>query len=486
MDENLSRLQSIARNSNLVATAAEFLPNNQCEIEKNKSQYGGNPFSCVGNVQTSKCEENRINSDDGSSKKLDSISNRNYSGENSSTGECSREANKKSTNRYCFKKRDVYFQNNREGYVFKRDYNGGWRRNLDVDGNQNRINRGYSSRETNRSMENAEFERGNKREKAVRGSSSANRTGTKRYEVSDSNECHRKNYYPSTSGGSNSYQRQRHRYEKLNPNYSGPSKDQHKLNVRTELEEDGKENSEARKSNFFRSKPEFKSRKENELQKSLLVTESFYVKNLNKEHDEEDKFNEGIAGSAGQRDQLIRQLSSGTLECLVCCEVISQNHSTWSCCNCYHVFHLKCIIKWARSSKSDFGWRCPACQNNSNAVPLDYNCFCGKVRDPEWNHQDCPHSCGEVCGKTFRKWCVHKCTLLCHPGPCPQCTATVSKSCGCQKMSKTVQCCSSEVILCDEVCGKELNCLIHLCSKKCHTGKCEDCKELVDQGRSLM
>ena len=36
----------------------------------------------------------------------------------------------------------------------------------------------------------------------------------------------------------------------------------------------------------------------------------------------------------------------------------------------------------------------PSCQ-----VPQQYNCFCGKKEDPEWDPWLAPHSCGELCGK---------------------------------------------------------------------------------------
>ena len=55
---------------------------------------------------------------------------------------------------------------------------------------------------------------------------------------------------------------------------------------------------------------------------------------------------------ASQRERLAEQLNKGELECLVCCECIKQNDYTWSCSNCYHVFHLKCIKKWANSSQA--------------------------------------------------------------------------------------------------------------------------------------
>lgn len=54
-------------------------------------------------------------------------------------------------------------------------------------------------------------------------------------------------------------------------------------------------------------------------------------------------------------------------------------------------------------------WRCPMCQQGLGYVPNQYKCFCGKSRNPEWNRQDTPHSCGEVCGRKRNKTCVHRC-----------------------------------------------------------------------------
>jgi transcriptional repressor NF-X1 len=53
-----------------------------------------------------------------------------------------------------------------------------------------------------------------------------------------------------------------------------------------------------------------------------------------------------------QRDRLTDQLTRGVLECLVCCDRVRQHDSVWSCTNCYHVLHLRCIKKWAKSSKA--------------------------------------------------------------------------------------------------------------------------------------
>lgn len=56
--------------------------------------------------------------------------------------------------------------------------------------------------------------------------------------------------------------------------------------------------------------------------------------------------------TVSQRERLTEQLERGTLECLVCYDRVRQMDSVWNCSNCYHVLHLRCIIKWANSSRS--------------------------------------------------------------------------------------------------------------------------------------
>ena len=48
-----------------------------------------------------------------------------------------------------------------------------------------------------------------------------------------------------------------------------------------------------------------------------------------------------------QSDQLTQELTAETYECMVCYECVRGGHHVWSCEGCYHVFHLKCIKKWA-------------------------------------------------------------------------------------------------------------------------------------------
>lgn len=179
-----------------------------------------------------------------------------------------------------------------------------------------------------------------------------------------------------------------------------------------------------------------------------------------------------------QREKLIREIESGRLECLVCCENIKPFQSTWSCANCFHIIHLNCIIKWATSSKDEAGWRCPACQHVTQPIPDTYWCFCGKTKSPQYNRNDVAHSCGELCAK--RDGCEHPCGLLCHPGPCATCHAMVTRECGCGRTKKTMQCCQKDDTVCTEVCDKVLACGVHRCTLVCHAGDCERCEEQVE------
>lgn len=118
---------------------------------------------------------------------------------------------------------------------------------------------------------------------------------------------------------------------------------------------------------------------------------------------------------------------------------------------------------------------------------------------------------------------------LCHPGPCPQCPAFITKSCICGKTryftfescfhpylslylltlciypkrsapficgfdtvilmelcvcSQPMRCGQGTVLQCDKVCGALLNCAKHPCTQVCHNGTCQPCPLQVQQGES--
>lgn len=168
------------------------------------------------------------------------------------------------------------------------------------------------------------------------------------------------------------------------------------------------------------------------------------------------------------------------LECLVCCEKIKNNDKVWSCQLCYHILHLHCVTAWAKSSKVENGWRCPACQNVCSEVPSEYKCYCGKNIEPTISPSTIAHGCGEICLRKGRT-CDHKCTLLCHPGPCPDCSIMVTKSCGCLLTSPVVKCSTAVEIVCGNICNKFLECGFHHCKETCHAGNCKLCSEIIRQ-----
>lgn len=192
------------------------------------------------------------------------------------------------------------------------------------------------------------------------------------------------------------------------------------------------------------------------------------------------------------RERLIRQLVGGEAECMVCLDKIKPKNATWDCQQCYQVFHIHCIKKWGKSHDVGDGLRCPGCQKIWQ-MPKSYQCFCRKRLEPTYDRNEIPHSCGEICGKELRKSrdqyskakpsseveCPHKCLELCHPGPCPPCSASITHTCPCGKSKQTGRCGKKHV--CTSVCEKLLNCGIHHCTKPCHAEDCEKCNEEILQ-----
>ncbi|KAI8379253.1 uncharacterized protein BYT42DRAFT_613583 [Radiomyces spectabilis] len=188
---------------------------------------------------------------------------------------------------------------------------------------------------------------------------------------------------------------------------------------------------------------------------------------------------------------IAHELQTGAYECMVCWDIIRHGHHTWTCDCCWKVFHLNCIGRWATKSLEDkstnkmiTSWRCPGCQHTRGAVPRDYLCFCGKERNPEPSKFLIPHSCGQLCKKS--RACPHECTLPCHPGPCPPCSAMGPlRTCYCGRNMHQKRCADTDYTTqgysCDEVCGELLGCGKHRCVERCHSGVCEPCKVDVSQ-----
>ncbi|KAM7279977.1 hypothetical protein ACFE04_007111 [Oxalis oulophora] len=223
----------------------------------------------------------------------------------------------------------------------------------------------------------------------------------------------------------------------------------------------------------------------------------------------EEKRDVNVAAPKVVKDQNLPQLvqeiqdklSKGSVECMICYDMVRRSAPIWSCTSCYSIFHLNCIKKWARAPTSvdlsvqknqGFNWRCPGCQlvQHTSSKDIRYVCFCGKRPEPPSDLYLTPHSCGESCGKPLEKHadgreedhCPHACVLQCHPGPCPPCKAFAPpRPCPCGKKVITTRCSDRKSVLsCGQRCDKLLECGRHKCEQNCHVGPCDPCQVLVD------
>ncbi|KAL6552391.1 NF-X1-type zinc finger protein nfxl1 [Orobanche hederae] len=198
------------------------------------------------------------------------------------------------------------------------------------------------------------------------------------------------------------------------------------------------------------------------------------------------------------------KLLKGSVECMICYDMVRRSAPVWSCSSCYSIFHLSCIKKWAKAPTSvdllaeknqGSNWRCPGCQSVQlmSAREIQYVCFCGKRPDPPSDLYLTPHSCGELCGKPLEREisgsgmtnediCPHVCVLQCHPGPCPPCKAFAPPhKCPCGKKVISTRCSDRKSVLtCGQVCDKILECGRHHCERVCHVGTCDPCRVLVN------
>ncbi|KAK9450580.1 uncharacterized protein V1518DRAFT_382278 [Limtongia smithiae] len=123
-----------------------------------------------------------------------------------------------------------------------------------------------------------------------------------------------------------------------------------------------------------------------------------------------------------------------------------------------------------------------------SAMGPQIDCFCGKSTsqrkcvDTEYDGWCCGVICGELmaCG-------VHTCPRSCHEGLCGPCKAPIHSSCYCGKEDKDVLCCEALPAKqsffidedndeaswignwkCEHLCGRELDCGKHKCTRPCH------------------
>lgn len=186
-------------------------------------------------------------------------------------------------------------------------------------------------------------------------------------------------------------------------------------------------------------------------------------------------------------ERAIQEIARGdTYTCMICTVEMDYNCQMYACKHCYRVFDYDCIREWAVKSTQktvDKIWKCPNCYHTSKKVPTNNRatCWCGKVVNPEPNPLN-PNSCGQTCDYNT---CVHGCSKICHLGPHPECTRTITLKCNCGKHTKDIFCYQRKSLKgkrsyqCNEPCGLLLACGIHKCQKKCHSGLCGTCPETL-------
>jgi len=116
-----------------------------------------------------------------------------------------------------------------------------------------------------------------------------------------------------------------------------------------------------------------------------------------------------------------------------------------------------------------------------------FACRCGAVRVSE------PFLCGTVhipaCTSTCDRElaCGHRCSAKCgHSGACPPCVRLCSRPCETHGVMVPRMQCNVIQRFCSKACGKVLDCGIHVCRRKCHSGPCAEkwmvgCKQICDQ-----
>ncbi|CCH59421.1 hypothetical protein TBLA_0B05950 [Henningerozyma blattae CBS 6284] len=184
-------------------------------------------------------------------------------------------------------------------------------------------------------------------------------------------------------------------------------------------------------------------------------------------------------------ERAVREIAKGdSYQCMICTVEMDHTCKMYACRHCYRVFDYDCIREWALKSTQktvDKTWKCPNCYHSSKKVPLKDRptCWCGKVVNPDPNPLD-PNSCGQTCNANI---CPHKCLKQCHLGSHPECTQLLKITCRCGRETKDIYCHESRrqksIFHCDQECGLTLPCGIHKCRRKCHSGLCGSCPELL-------
>lgn len=195
-------------------------------------------------------------------------------------------------------------------------------------------------------------------------------------------------------------------------------------------------------------------------------------------------------------DRLSSQVARGQVECVVCLDRIRREAPIWHCSVCYTLTHLHCARKWGNQT-SETGaprptsFNCPGCRAPAgDPRSIQFRCYCGRRKSPQLEPGLLPGSCGDPCLKprgVKGSGCPHKCTSLCHPGPCAPCVVQAPPMpCYCAKELVFRKCGEEKPtggVSCGGICGKVREDCGHACERVCHAfgGEgCGDCEAMLD------
>ncbi|EPY82766.1 transcriptional repressor NF-X1 [Camelus ferus] len=175
---------------------------------------------------------------------------------------------------------------------------------------------------------------------------------------------------------------------------------------------------------------------------------------------------------------LIEQLTTEKYECMVCCELVRVTAPVWSCQSCYHVFHLNCIKKWARSPASQAADATFMCDKRCNKKRL-----CGRHKCNEICCVDKEHKCPLICGRKLRCG-LHRCEEPCHRGNCQTCWQAsfdeLTCHCGASVIYPPIPC-GTRPPECTQTCARVHEC-DHPVYHSCHSeDKCPPCTFLTQK-----
>lgn len=219
---------------------------------------------------------------------------------------------------------------------------------------------------------------------------------------------------------------------------------------------------------------------------SLVLEFSDDTDEMTTESEGEGEEDEDEADSMMYYERAVREIATGdSYVCMICTVEMDYTCRMFACSKCYRVFDYDCIREWAlKSTSKTVGnvWKCPNCYFASKKVPRKDRptCWCGKVVKPDPNPL-APNSCGQTCDAPI---CQHGCSKPCHLGPHMPCTRIIGIKCRCGKHVRDTTCSetkgdSRQKFSCEEECGMPMPCGIHRCRRKCHSGLCGACNEIL-------